>query len=135
MEPEFVLEWFRLGDGELMSAKHLTEHHPKQLEVICYLCQQASEKYLKAFLVCATEEEPPRTHVLETLCDCCAKYDSAFDTIYQKCQTLTPYAVQTRYPDTLELLESDMDRALRYANEIKRFAPLMELRMKLEDAP
>jgi hypothetical protein len=41
--------------------------------------------------------------------------------LYEKCATLTEYAVHTRYPDEKQLEKQDMDKALEYAQSIKEF--------------
>jgi HEPN domain-containing protein len=43
-------EWFAFADNDLKSAKFLLRMHPTPLEIICYLCQQSAEKYLKGFI-------------------------------------------------------------------------------------
>ena len=44
-------QWLDIGNNELRSAIHLSAmHHPTPDEVICFLCQQSVEKYLKAFI-------------------------------------------------------------------------------------
>lgn len=47
-----VKEWVRFADMDVLSANHLNEiQHGKPLEIICYHCQQASEKMLKALVL------------------------------------------------------------------------------------
>ncbi|NIV40358.1 MAG: HEPN domain-containing protein, partial [Anaerolineae bacterium] len=41
-----------------------------------FFCQQAAEKYLKAFLI-ALEQVPPRTHDVDVLVELCAAVDPA----------------------------------------------------------
>ena len=48
---EILQQWLEKGKNELRSAEHLSDmHHPTPDEVICFLCQQSAEKYLKAFI-------------------------------------------------------------------------------------
>jgi HEPN domain-containing protein len=51
MNNENVMEWLRLADNDLYSAKILNEAARKSYEIICYHCAQAVEKYLKGYLV------------------------------------------------------------------------------------
>ena len=129
MDSKRIIEWFRFGDNDLIVAEHsaMTLHHPP-LEIICYHCQQAVEKYLKGYLVSKGEEEPPRTHNLMTLCEMCSESDSRFDGIVLKCNTLSAYGVQPRYPDEIYIDESRMQIALAYAKEIQAFPPLAAIR-------
>jgi hypothetical protein len=50
MHIEDVQEWLRIADDDLDSAKILNESVRKHCEIICYLCAQAIEKYLKGYL-------------------------------------------------------------------------------------
>ncbi len=43
-------EWFVIANTDLASATFLQNMHPIPIEIICYHCQQATEKYLKGFL-------------------------------------------------------------------------------------
>ena len=48
---EILQQWLEKGKNELRSAEHLSDmHHPTPDEVICFLCQQLAEKYIKAFI-------------------------------------------------------------------------------------
>jgi len=133
MEREIILEWFRLGDMDLAVAHNCsTTMHPKPLEIICFHCQQAVEKYLKGYLTFQSGEAPPKTHNLVELCTLCQEYDEAFGTLKVGCSKLTMYAVQTRYPDGIELEESDMVYAVVSTTGLKYFPPLAELRETLE---
>jgi len=67
------------------------------LGIIAFLCQQAVEKALKAYLNCKGIE-PPRTHDLSRLVDLCIQLDSAFCAFHDDVEVLTPYAVEVRYP-------------------------------------
>lgn len=47
MDKEIIVEWFRFANMDLTTAKFNFENmHPAPLEIICYHCQQAAEKYL-----------------------------------------------------------------------------------------
>ena len=43
-------EWFEVANMDLSSAKYLQNMQPTPIEIICYHCQQSTEKYLKGFL-------------------------------------------------------------------------------------
>ena len=53
MKNEKILkEWMEFARMDFLTAKHLYEHmYPKPLEIICYHCQQAIEKFLKGVLI------------------------------------------------------------------------------------
>ena len=67
---EIANEWFGIADLDLASASYLQSMKPVPVEIICYHCQQAAEKYLKGFLA-YFGYEIIRTHdlvVLNKLC-------------------------------------------------------------------
>jgi HEPN domain-containing protein len=118
---DLVKEWFEIASTDLHTAVHLFETmRPKPLEIICYHCQQAAEKALKAYLI-DCEIEPPRIHDLEKLCQICAEQNPAFETMEDICGRLTDYSVSTRYPDHPEIEETDAASALKDADRICEF--------------
>jgi HEPN domain-containing protein len=129
MDNKRVLEWFRFGDNDLIVAEHSAlTLRPPPLEIICNHCQQAVEKYLKGYLIFQGAEEPPKTHNLMALCEMCSKSDPQFDSIVAKCNTLSAYGVQPRYPDEIYIDEGRMQIALAYAKEIQSFPPFVAIR-------
>lgn len=60
-------EWLEFAAMDLDSAQFLLGMRPVPVEIICYHCEQAAEKLLKAVLV-AVDVEPPKTHDLIQLC-------------------------------------------------------------------
>lgn len=94
-------EWQRLGEMDLSSARHLLTMKPFPLEIICYLCQQSAEKYLKGYLV-LHGQNPPKIHDLNELRKLCFKFSRTFNVIADQCSDLSAYGVQPRYP--MELL-------------------------------
>jgi HEPN domain-containing protein len=111
-------EWQRLAAMDLRSAEHLLKMHPVPIEIICYLCQQSAEKYLKGFLV-LHGANPPKTHDLDELCKLCLGVSGAFADVVDPCSDLTAYGVQTRYPMGDILEEQDMQQALRSAGTLR----------------
>lgn len=79
------------------------------LELMGFHAQQAAEKALKAALLARTGETPPRTHDLPLLLDLlrAAGAEGALPLTAKGAQTLTQYAVITRYPADL----GEMDKA------------------------
>ena len=97
MDRAIVEEWLKFAGNDLTAARILSGHHPMQLEIICYHCQQAAEKSLKAFLL-FDNREPPKTHSLENLVDLCRGTFPEFDDIVAECEYLNPFGAQSRYP-------------------------------------
>lgn len=126
-----ALEWFLFADKDLAAAEYLLSMQPQPLEIICFHCQQAVEKYLKGYLIFKGVEQPPKTHDLQLLRSLCLEYDSSFEGISTGCKFLTQLGVQPRYPDEMEIDESYTDRALKTARTIKDFIPLVKIRSAL----
>ena len=59
-------EWYNMAAMDLGVASHLdATYHPKPLEIICYHCQQAAEKAIKALIVYyGAEGGMPKLHDL-----------------------------------------------------------------------
>lgn len=119
-DPRLVQEWRELADMDLYAAEHLSTLYPAPYEIICFHCQQASEKYLKGFL-CLHNEEPPYIHDLLKLRELCEQYDTAFSEMTEYCKILTVYGVQPRYSRSLQIDKDEMLRALRGAKSVKEF--------------
>lgn len=67
------------------------------LDNACFHCQQAIEKYLKAYLI-FNGRDIERTHDIIYLLSECASFDPIFATIDP--MNINSYAVQGRYPDS-----------------------------------
>jgi len=116
-----VGEWIYLAQMDYDYAlKSANTFHPAPVEIICFHCQQAAEKILKAYIA-AHGDTPVKTHDLTTLIKYCEQYSSGFDIYAGPCDILTAYISDTRYPPKLSLAESDMKQALNYARKILEF--------------
>ena len=131
MELEYVAEWFKYANMDFLSAEHLLTLHKLPLEIICFHCQQAAEKYLKGYLVFKNTVEPPKTHDLVLLRIECMETDIRFESISRACEVLTRYGVQSRYPNEMEITKNDMQKALEYAKQIRDSEPVAELRLEI----
>ena len=132
MENKHILNWFRFADTVLAAVEHLLSMRPLPYEIICFHCQQSVEKYLKGYLIYKGIEQPPKIHDLAELCNKCADFNSQFDNILKKCDFLSDFGVQPRYPDEIEMNENIMRKSVQYAKEIKEFSPLATVCQQLE---
>jgi len=132
MEPDYILEWFRYADMDLLTAQRNTAFYPVHIQMVCFHCQQSVEKYLKGYLLYCERIDPPKIHNLDFLCGKCAAFDSRFDEIYDKCEVLATYGVLPRYPNEIHVEEQHMKKALEYAQQIAEFEPLLAVRRELE---
>ncbi len=116
-------EWYDLAIMDLGVAKHLeSTYFPKPIEIICYHCQQAVEKGIKALIMhYGAEGGMPKLHDLSFLLNQIKNNVSIEDKYYDYADTLTPYGVSIRYPNELFLEEKHAKKAIQYADEIIRW--------------
>jgi len=118
---EILQQWIDKANADLRSAEYLsTMRHPTPDEIICYHCQQSSEKYLKGFMF-IHDIEPPKTHNLIELMEMCEKINSNFSVLLPQLNVLTDYAVLPRYPNILGITNEDMKIAIRYAKIVQDY--------------
>ena len=111
-------EWFAKGEEDLMAAQTLLEESTTP-NVICFLCQQIAEKYLKGFLV-FWEQEIEKIHSIERLLEMCAKIKLEFNELAEPAAFLSTFYIQTRYPgDFPNFSFNDAKQALQSAKDIK----------------
>ena len=92
MKNEKILkEWMEFARMDFLTAKHLYEHmYPKPLEIICYHCQQAIEKFLKGVLI-SKGVTIKKTHDLGLLAEMLQEYTEVDEKYLEMCDDLTPY--------------------------------------------
>ena len=112
-------EWLNYAKMDFAVAVHNKTLHPLPIEIICFHCQQASEKALQSILA-YYENEIPRTHnILEILRLCEMYYPGLTEQFIVQADRLTNFAVVTRYPlSEMEITETDMELALKGAEQI-----------------
>ncbi len=93
----YIKSWLIKAEHDLASAQRLIEIEPMILDNACFHCQQAIEKYLKAFLI-YHGRDIERTHNIIFLLSECANYDAIFGSVDPL--NINAYAVQGRYPDS-----------------------------------
>ena len=115
-----INEWIRFAQNDYDSAVVLGERFRPPIETVCFLCQQAAEKILKAYTIAKTNTRK-HTHVLENLLDDCVQHSTDFDSLRVSCTKLTPYIALSRYPSNIEITDYDMRQALKNAGKILEF--------------
>lgn len=100
----YIESWLEKADNDLASAQRLLEIKPMILDNACFHCQQAIEKYLKAFLN-YNGKETERTHNIIFLLSQAADFDHVFGTV--DTMNINAYAVQARYPDFTMIPDED----------------------------
>jgi len=124
-----VNEWIYFARMDYDCALHLARtRRPAPIEIVCYHCQQAVEKILKGYIA-AQGGTIVKTHDLKILIEQCKQYSSDFGEYAKLCSNLTTYISSTRYPPKPDLVEQDMEHALKDAFNVLEFtkAKLEEL--------
>jgi HEPN domain-containing protein len=118
---DLVSKWIKKAEADLLTAERELSFEDPVTQTICFHCQQAAEKYLKAFLV-HRQIYFTKTHKIMELLELCGTVDSLFRETLQSADDLTDYAVEVRYPDIwLEPTIAEAREALEIARKVKRF--------------
>ena len=88
---------------------------------LCFHCQQAAEKYLKALLE-EHGQSVPKLHDLERLAQLLQPYCSALSSLRRGLLLLTDFAVDTRYPGNWTTKRQAIS-ALRWASRVRETCP------------
>lgn len=132
---EYALMWLTKAENDLKNAEIILAAQAESLplDTACFHCQQAAEKFIKAFLV--LHQKPfPFTHNLADLVAICMQVDLSFAVIQRKAETLTPFAVEIRYPDDFYMpSREETEEAFSVATEVKAFVLAKMSRMIADD--
>src|SRR5271168_3525905 len=85
------------AEADWKVAHKLADENPPLRDIVCFHCQQAAEKYLKA-LMQENGLVVPRTLELADLVDLLLPVDAAFARLRRRADSLAQYAVDYRYP-------------------------------------
>jgi len=115
-----VLRWLQKAESDIKVARHILEMDDPPTDAICFHCQQAIEKYLKAFLT-YHDVRVKKTHDLGMLLEMCLEIDKEFEIMDKgKIASLTPFAMEIRYPDEIYIPTIDESKnALETALKVK----------------
>jgi len=116
---DFIKQWLFKANEDLLVVDKLTEFDIIATSSVCFHCQQAVEKFLKAFLI-ANGVDIKKTHNIEFLLSECSDIDKDFIGVDPK--ELSDFGVEARYPGDMYI--PDKNETLEYkklAFEIKQF--------------
>ena len=128
-------EWFDRAQHDWDAANFILNMRPVPVEIVCYHCQQAVEKFLKGYLVTQGIEPVPRIHDLTQLCQMCQEKDAQFADAIEACGYLTVFATQTRYPSSIDPSEVEMNRALDYTKDALALIQRLIQELEQEQGP
>jgi HEPN domain-containing protein len=116
-----IKQWIIKGDHDLGTAKITYLHIPEYLDTVTFHCQQAVEKYFKAYLVFLSVPFK-LSHDLIYLIDLISIKDIDSESFYDPVSEMQGYAVELRYPnETIYLSNEKVEKALLLAKEIRDF--------------
>jgi HEPN domain-containing protein len=108
VKEEVVLRWLKKAENDLKTVKHLLTLEDAPTDVISFHCQQAVEKYFKAYLT-LVDVRVTKIHDLETILALCIEKDTKFESLDKdRISKLTFYAVEIRYPE--EYIEENFEK-------------------------
>lgn len=105
----------------MLTAEHELSFSCVVTESVCFHCQQAVEKYLKAYLVFLSITFS-KTHEIGELITKCESKDKEISVFKEEADKLTDYAIEIRYPDDwYEPTLNEAKEAFTIARKIKEF--------------
>ncbi len=120
-EKELIKNWIKKAKKDLLSAEPELSFPDAVTESICFHCQQAVEKFLKAYLIFLNISFT-KTHEIGELITKCENVDKEIFTFKEEADKLTDYAVGIRYPE--EVFEPPMleaEEAFKIAKKIRNY--------------
>jgi HEPN domain-containing protein len=117
-QSEHARRWIEKARSDLLNADNNLAARKVPYDTVCFHCQQAAEKLLKAFLV-ARGREYPITHNLFVILEEILEYDSSAESLREALALLNPYSVEVRYPgDAWMPTPDDATEARQAAQEV-----------------
>lgn len=117
---DLVKSWLKKAERDFKVAERELSFDESFSEIVCFHAQQAVEKYLKAYLT-SLELYFEKTHNIEDLVLLVAQKEAAILDFKEIGTELTPYAVETRYPEFEEPALEDAENAVKIAAEFRDF--------------
>jgi len=128
--PKSFEKWVGLAEQELLVRNVLRDQGRQTFAShVCWLSQQAAEKFMKALLV-SRRVHPEHTHNLEELLSAVRDTGRPLDGLDADCQFLSAFAVEPRYADLgmfdAEDATSACDASDRVIRAVRALLPLPE---------
>ncbi|MBK9018325.1 MAG: HEPN domain-containing protein [Saprospiraceae bacterium] len=90
-------DWLIKAERDLGLAQDAFQMDKDYWDIICYHCQQATEKFFKAYLI-HFNITFPRTHDLELLLNLMATHETLPPDFLENALAINDYSVHVRYP-------------------------------------
>ena len=111
-EHDLAQQWIAKAKNDLLDADNNLRAETIPFDTVCFHCQQAAEKLLKAALI-VSGRQPPRTHDLMVLLENLRADFPNVEALRDPLAILMPYAVEIRYPDDWFMPSPDDAREAR----------------------
>jgi len=111
-------QWLAKARSDLLSADNNLQAAQTPFDAVCFHCQQAAEKLLKAYL--AGKGKPhPITHNLFLILERILPLEPGAERVRDALAILVPYAVEVRYPGEASMpSRSDAEEAREAASQV-----------------
>lgn len=97
-ESEISRQWIAKAKNDLLNADNNLKAELIPYDTVCFHCQQAAEKFLKAYLI-ANDQSYPISHDLILILEEILLINPKAEILRDDLALLMPYAVEIRYPD------------------------------------
>lgn len=134
IDAELREQWFGKADNDLRAVEMLLEGENPPLDVVCFHCQQAAEKYLKGLLA-GEGIAPPHVHDLGRVVTELTFRGFPAASLQQTAESLNPYAAEVRCPETFCVPgQPEAEAALSAAKTIRNWVLAQVVARETEDA-
>lgn len=118
---ELIQAWLSRAISSLEKASTASSNPKVCFEDLCFDCQQAVEKALKALLL-SLDVPFPKTHSLNLLIDLLSDRGVIIPDSIEVIEEMSNYAVATRYPGEYEpVTKEEFNKALRLTDSILKW--------------
>ena len=124
---DLVGQWIAKAELDYRAGERLSKDPEPIREVAAFHCQQAVEKYIKAFLV-RHQVEFSKTHNLKELLGLVALVSPRLAATLEEAEVLTPYGVEIRYPGDFPEVRPGQEKTIFELTQRAREAVMAQLR-------
>ena len=118
---EIARQWLDKARNDLLNADNNLKSEKIPFDTVCFHCQQAAEKLLKAYLA-GKGQSYPITHDLFLILQKILPINKDVENLRDVLAILIPYAVEIRYPDDWYMLtKEDAIEARQAAGQVLKW--------------
>lgn len=124
-------EWMRHADEGLGVAEREMQYESPAYHTICFLCQNAAEKYLKGYLI-AKGWTLKKTHDIAELIELCIEYAPHFEELLEEGTVLNEYITEGRYPGDIAFESIGDTEAQEAINIVRRIRDIVVTKLPID---